>query len=237
MRTLDLYDFFSVLIPGVTFLLGFYPFYPEGIKFSSLAVIIPIALLGFVVGRGLHSAAVTIDRYFEKMSHRDLFIEELQNSNLLPESTHRAFYNRCYREYPELGLTGRIKGDVRNEKLMTALYVALRSTVHMDGRGRSRTFQAIHSFHRSMHLVSVVLFMVYLYYAYLLDNYESTNSIFPYVAKIDSLGFTSNFIIISAIVVLVISRYTFKIAEKDFQRYYIQYLILDFILISKERDS
>ena len=57
-RKLDLYDFFSVFIPGAVVMVALAPLLPESVDPTPLEATVPLLLGGFVVGRGIHVVAV-----------------------------------------------------------------------------------------------------------------------------------------------------------------------------------
>lgn len=169
IRQFDLYDFFSVFLPGATFLIGLFPLVPNETSFG-IGIAGVIVVLGFVVGRAIHSTAIIFDRFWDNDDHRDVFIQQICDPNVLSTEVMDRFFNACCEMYDGLGLcdTRRMSVDTETDEI-EPLYTLVRSYVHMDSRGRSRTFQAVYAFHRSMWLVSLLLAFVYYAYAFLLS--------------------------------------------------------------------
>ncbi|WP_135823257.1 hypothetical protein [Halorussus ruber] len=106
-RHFDLYDFFSVLIPGVLFLSGFYLFLPQGLNVGdpvvSLSLLFPILAGGYIAGRFLHISADWLERTLPTVvSHRELLQDELlslttdeESPKIVDEDTLRQFCNEC----------------------------------------------------------------------------------------------------------------------------------------------
>lgn len=76
--------------------------------------------------------------------------------------------------FGELGLSKtKIPTD---EGELGILYPLVRGYIHIDGRGRSRTFQAIHAFFRSGELGVIVLGSIYVAYAFLVVIFGTTTA-------------------------------------------------------------
>jgi len=233
-RRFDLYDFFSVFLPGTTLVLGLLPFVPRQTNIGSVGILLPVVIVGFVVGRAVHSAADSLDERFGNPSHRDLFQWELQypdKGNLDQEVVNR-FYIRSKELFGEnIGLP-ETRSDL-SEAQADALYGLVRSYIHIDSRGRSRTFQAVYSFYRSMWLVTVLLFGIYLVYGILREG-GITQGLVEYYTFVSSLGIPPLIIILGSVSAVLFSYTTIRSAKKDYQEYFVQYLISDFLVL---RDS
>lgn len=71
IRRFDLYDFFSILLPGTALIFGLYPFLPMGFAVNSFAALVPFLVGGFIVGRAVHSVAVSFQWLLGRVSHRE----------------------------------------------------------------------------------------------------------------------------------------------------------------------
>lgn len=235
VRQFDLYDFFSVLLPGSAFLFALYPLLPVWVSINSFAIVVPILMAGFVVGRALHAGAVFVERGLNRQSHRGLFAEELERPSMLSVETMDAFYKECEAAFPHIGLSGSRAVDAKNERTCTTLYALVRGYVHFDGRGRSRTFQAIHAFFRSTELVMGLLTLVYS--VYVLAAFQKgqigvpVQGVLPYPSKIAELQLTPGVIELAVLLVVLSVRTTFKYAKYEYKEYYIQYLLTDFLTL------
>jgi len=233
-RRFDLYDFFSVFLPGATFILGVVPFLPRQAPIGSVGVLLPIIILGFSIGRAIHTAANSIDEYFDTPGHREHFRWELQNTDKgdMDQGVVDRFYKRSKKLFGEdIGLPDD-RSDITAEQA-DALYALVRSYIHIDSRGRSRTFQAVYSFYRSMWLVSLLLVVVYVAYG-LIRMSGISQEMVNYYTYISSLDIAPVVFVLGSLVVVTSSYTTFRGAKTNYQQYFIQYLISDFLVL---RDS
>lgn len=257
-RQFDLYDFFSVLLPGVALLLGLFPFLPNTTDVTALGAIVPVLVGGFVVGRAIHSLTVTIEKppvedemgfvrtlfiakplgvifgneYTSDVTHRERFVSELQNGGSLDADLLDHFYEVCRMTFPGLDLPDERTDELPDDKI-DALYGLVRSAIHVDARGRSRTFQAVYAFYRSMWLVAFVLSAAYISYG-VLRVFDVHRGLVRYDSFIGSVGVPDVLIILGSIVAAYGGYVTFNEARKDYQKYYVQYLISDFIVLWSE---
>lgn len=265
IRRFDLYDFFSILLPGTALIFGLYPFLPMGFAIDSIAALIPFLVGGFIVGRAIHSTAVSFQRLLGRVSHREAFKRELAEPTCLSTETVDEFYERCRDAFETAELPAdrkaAIKGDAAQEETKPrlferarnvvqsvlsstskkdaadvgdTLYVLVRAYVHIDGTGRSRTFQAVHAFYRSTEVVSVILVVIYFGYSVKKlssEHFVDTPALLPYTTIVDHLGFEPGVIALGSILLAVVSWKTFSTAKHTYRRYYLQYLIVDFLLL------
>ncbi len=236
IRRFDLYDFFSVFLPGATLLIGLFPFLPNDTSFSVGFVGILI-VLGFVVGRAIHGTAILSDRFWKNDSHREVFLQELSDPEVLPPSVMDRFFTVCCEVYDGLGLCDSRRASIdADDDDLEPLYTLVRSYVHMDSRGRSRTFQAVYAFYRSMWLVSFLLGGVYYGYA-ILRVLEVTQETVNYSTYIGSVGLTPAIIMAVVAAVVLFSYRVFRDAKERHQEYYVQYLISDFLTLHEAEDA
>lgn len=236
-----------------------------GFTIDSIAALIPFLVGGFIVGRAVHSAAVSFQRILGRLSHRVAFKQQLADPTYVSEETMDEFYEWCKavfdtqelptsreavvkddstREAVDSGVLDRVSrvfqsvssadAEVDPADLGDTLYVLVRAYVHIDGTGRSRTFQAVHAFYRSTEVVSVILVVVYFGYSvkelsseYLVD----TPALLPYTTIVDHLGFEPEVIALGSILLALVSWKTFSTAKHTYRRYYLQYLVVDFLLL------
>lgn len=320
VRRFDLYDFFSVLLPGIAFILALSPFLPEKTNVSSVWAVLPILAGGFVIGRAIHSMTVIIEdppkgkpsevgrfrwlvfvlpvnafcRSFAKETHRDKFVKELREPAILNEELVDGFYEECVEtfssiqlpesradvkpnKYPRLPpgkeaetlgerttmawqdvkkkwksdeelvldflhersvkygiLQGRMKKS-SDRLLYESLYGLVRSYVHIDSCGRSRTFQAVYAFYRSMWFVSFSVFIIYLSYSALRISNQNTGLV-GHETYISWLGIPDFAILLASLIVAYGGYVTFSEAMKDYQDYFVQYLISDFFLLAENQE-
>lgn len=225
----DLYDFFSVFLPGAALLAGLLPFLPKGTSVGPgfLGVLV---VLGFVVGRAIHSGAIRFDDLLENKTHRELFLEQLDDPTLLSGSVVDRFFDVCCAVYSDLDFCEDRSVAVDSDDELEPLYTLVRSYVHMDSRGRSRTFQAVYAFHRSMWFVSISLAVVYPAYgvARYIKLIQGTVEFQSYVG---SLGMPPLILIFVPSAAVLFVQTLFRIGKMRHQRSYIRYLITDFVTL------
>lgn len=238
IRKFDLYDFFSVYLPGLAFIAAIAPFLPAGTNFGDSAAILVFLLGGFIVGRGIHSVAVKIEDLFETIpTHRERFQQEISLPEFLSQSTVDLFRSE-YEEAFGSGWfdTGEDGDDEATSKeggsnvVEEDVYSMVRSYVHIDGRGRSRSFQAIYAFHRGMWVVTVTVALIYYSYAWAVEL-NLLNNVVGYMSVIGTLHPEPVFITLGSSALFFFGHYVFRGAREDYQQYYIQYLISDFLVL------
>lgn len=231
-RRIDLYDFFSVLLPGVALLLGVVPFLPRNTDLGAVGTLLPLLVGGFVFGRAVHTLAVLIEDYYEAApTHREKFIQELRNPEDLSEATVGAFYEECVNSMGILNdEESHWKQDNVDEQKLEDLYGLVRSYVHIDSRGRSRTFQAVYSFYRSMWIVSVIIASIYFLYG-ILKAIGATEGLITFTSFFGTLGLEPGIIVLGSQVVALVSYELFSNARSDYQKHFIRYLIADFLIL------
>lgn len=111
----DLYNFFSVLLPGLALILGLLPFAPNDLQLDNLGIIIALGILGFVMGRILHSTAVALESRVGR-GHRESFMQELKYSNTVSEEMVDLFW----RDIEEL-INQRSEDDIQHINLHNLL--------------------------------------------------------------------------------------------------------------------
>lgn len=169
IRRVNLYDFFSVLLPGLAFLFGIYPLFPRGFSLSPIGAALSSLVIGFVIGRVIHTIATSLHQqfsgldYFDINTHRDEFIQEICDTNHLPEKVVDEFYRECRRTFVGIGLPYHrdYEDSEEDREILDTLYMCVRSYTHINSQGPSENFQAIYAFNRSMWLVMVSLFILY----------------------------------------------------------------------------
>lgn len=228
----DLYDFFSMVLPGATLLLGLLPFAPSSISPSSVGMLFILVAIGYVVGRALHSAAESIDNLTGAPSHRDVFIRELseQEPDILSPETVDAFYDAATSRFDSVAWEDN-RTDA-NDHDLELLYVFTRSYLHIDGQGRSRTFQAVFAFYRSINLVVYFLGGAFILYG-IIDSTGALEAFGAYVSHLETLGLPPLVMFLTGEIAIGITGMTFHDAKSDYRRYYIQYMISDFLIQDK----
>jgi hypothetical protein len=213
---------------------GLLPFLPKDTNLGSSGILLSIIAFGFVIGRAIHGSAVIFDNFWDNDSHRDLFIGELEDGSLLPESTLDRFYYLCCKTFQDLGLCDDRQDTIDQDDNLEQIYLLVRSYLHMDSRGRSRTFQALFSFYRSMWLVALSLVSVY--YAYALINILGlARSMVSYETYVASLGIPISIIMGGAITAGTLAYRVFRDGKRRHQRHFVEYLIADFVVLQESQ--
>lgn len=231
-RRFDLYDFFSVFVPGAIFLIGLFPFFPDNTKVGSLTALLPLLVGGYVVGRGIHSVAAKFDE--RGGTHRTQFFKQLTADDPpdVSKSAVREFLEECDAVFGEAIYEDKKAKQPPWEREIAeeTLYSAVRSYIHLDGRGRSRTFQAIYAFHRTMWIIVLSLGIIYTGYgvARIFGRVEGT---VEYASFIRGIGLDPLLIITLSSFGLGVSFATFRRSKRPYRRLFAEYLILDFITI------
>jgi len=231
-RRFDLYDFFSVFLPGAALLLGLFPFLPEGTDVFGIGLVLPMVIAGFVAGRAIHAVAIDLEEHMT--SHREAFISELESPCNVSEDTVDAFYTECRTFFPQLDLAEDRSAVENKDEVFESIYGLVRSYIHMDSRGRSRTFQAVFAFYRSMLIVSILLILVYILYTGILAA-NLSSGVASYTTFLGSLQISPT-VLVSGIFVVATGLYlTFRNVLSDYRGYFVQYLISDFIIIRSDQ--
>lgn len=303
-RQFDLYDFFSVLIPGAACLIGIFPFLPEDAPIFSTASIGFLIIGGFVVGRAIHAISLVIEDKLNLVSHREYFAKQIVSPDSVSKPLVSEFYSACKDTFPELDLPENIEelqnssseaeSDSNDEDdtesstpdksdssifsniiniifgglfaivgivviallpyvvkdkyvvqsinvdtyddRINALYTNIRTYIHMDARGRSRTFQAVYDFYRSMWYVSIIFFFIYLItgIVLILDIEPLPEG---YVTFLGSTGISGEFVFLLALVIFAGGYHTFKKVRSKYRTIYIEYLMSDFLVLYRENNN
>jgi len=231
--TFDLYDFFSMLLPGAALLLGLMPFIPQSLPMGTFETLFVLLAGGYILGRGIHSAAESVDGIRGTDSHRDVFGKLMrdESSSDISQETVGAYYEAAREQFDHIDWP-RDRQDLSTEQV-TMLYVHTRALIHRDGNGRSRTFQAIYAFYRSITLVVVTLIGFYVLYAFG-ESFSYWDTIFTFETYVGVLDLPPlSFLLVSEIV-LALTVITFHDAKYDYREYFIQYLFADFLILTSD---
>lgn len=256
---LNLYNFFSVLLPGTTFVLGIIPFLPSGTKIDPLIGIVPLLAGGFVFGQAIHSLAVVWQSRTPRRTHREQFQELLLGEviqkykdiddvdptlQIIGQSLLKTFYRSCNERFDGIELEDFQDRSQNPEREIEDLYTLVRGVIHFDGRGRSRTFQAIYAFCRSMWVLSMILWIVY--YSYCIIRFFNIPSIIAnhlgnspdgtiiYTPLLTEYVPSPEIVFILSTALFLSSHKMFRGATDEYKEYFTEYIISDFLLIDKE---
>ena len=265
---LDLYDFFSVLLPGVYFLITLIPIVPKSLPLGTATAAVVLLVTGYVVGQALHTAAESRDK---SPSNRETFINAITSRdegdsepllsdrarnllqmlpnwlNIIPvlEWISRAIHEQKEsnpilndplkdRFYEAVSVDSEVSvppdRTQADETDLTTLYVYARSRLYQHGNVRSGSFQAIYSFYRSTYLATLVAAVIYGAYA-IGDAIGYWSEVGNYTTFIGGLDLPAAAILAAAEVVLIAGLLTLHDAKDDYRKYYIEYLIVDYLTI------
>jgi hypothetical protein len=121
-KQFDLYDFFSVLLPGIAFILGMFPFLPHNTDVFSPGLIIPLLVGGFVVGRAIHATSLWIEQRAGAASHRAVFKDQFQNPAAVTPELVESFYEACLVTFNEVDLPDSRFEAVEDQLIVDTLY-------------------------------------------------------------------------------------------------------------------
>lgn len=248
VRRINLYDFFSVLLPGLTLILGIYPLLPQDLILTTLSIALSLLVIGFVAGRVIHTIATSVHKWltkrdiprFKSQTHRDLFIDEICNPNLIPVDIVELFHEECWKTFSEIGLRRDQRYTVEEDSdLLEGLYTAVRSYTHVNSQGPSENFQAIYAFYRNVGLVMVLLFAVYGFVVVntvlsevgwvALSKYVRASKL----ALISSQTLPLPLVIFFTFILTIFIAFVFRLGMRRYKTIYVQYIMTDFIAIQK----
>ncbi|MBX0346596.1 hypothetical protein [Haloarcula pellucida] len=238
-RQLDLYDFFSIFIPGATLLLGLTPFLPTDSNPPAAVLIAVLIIGGVVLGRAIHATRLWAEEDAGVTSHRDRFISELITPDYITDDLADQFYNCCQEQFQELSLPEN-RSQLDRQKHgddLNMLYSLIRSHIHIDARGRSRTFQAVLDFYGSIWIVSFFLVIIYAIYSTLKLFNALSGGVISYGSYLQTLGIHPTIIFSTALVALGGAYITFRGVRSDYRNIYIQYFISDFIVLQRQSEN
>lgn len=259
---LNLYNFFSVLLPGTTFVIGIVPFLPSKTEIDPLVGVVPFLVGGFVLGQAVHSFAVIWQSRTPKRTHREQFQELLKGEaiekyegvdgneateQIVTENLLEKFYDLCKKRFDGVNLKKFEERESSTEEDLEDLYTLVRGVIHFDGRGRSRTFQAIYAFCRSMWVLSMVLWLIYYTYigirifnlpSFIASHLSSSaDGVIIYTPLLTEYIPSPEIVFIISTAIFLSSHKMFRSATDEYKKYFTEYVISDFLLISEENSS
>ena len=104
IKQFDLYDFFSVFLPGAALIVGVLPLFPSSVNLNPVLLLGSLLVGGFVLGRGVHAGAIRIENYAGTKTHRDQLTQELESADVLTSDMVNEFYDRCRRIFGDIAL-------------------------------------------------------------------------------------------------------------------------------------
>lgn len=253
VQRLNLYNFFAVLLPGTSFVILLVPLLPEEIIVGPVSAAIPLIAVGFVIGQALHTVGATVQSFRDDSiattSHRELFARAVNDDsesdtdipNDLIEKFRHAVDQQHGVESPD---SDSDSYDWMTDDGIKSMYGLVRSQIHADGRGRSRVFQSIYAFSRSILLMIPVVGFIYVLYASLatLDvslasqlNLESNGPI--YTPAVASTLNEPLVVLPVTFIVAALGWFIFTRTTEQYKRYYVEYTLADYVVITDEQDG
>lgn len=235
------YDFFSVLLPGLaaatlTFL--FLPV-PVASQIGPLAALIPVLVLSFSLGQGLHAIA----HWLEKLAgqtrfvtpHREIFAEQIQNPNWISVYIVDSFRLKVAELLlePTNQSSVNIEGKVDQEIDWSEIYTFVQSYIYTHEIGRSRKFQSIYSFCRSLMVLSFFFPII----TFLHNQMQKSGFVFDRTPQYATYfqGYP-DFMEVS-LFLGVIGTLVFWYGAYSYKRNFVRYLISDFIAHNEPENS
>lgn len=234
-RKIDLYDLISIVLPGACLTLGLIPFLPHTFDILDVGALVPFIILSFVFGRLVHIIAVeSEDVIFQATpTHRERLQQQLSNPTDFSEDTAKQFIQECSTVFDVTPKEANLDEDEMpdpDKVQFDDLYNLVRSYIHMDSRGRSRVFQAIYSFYRSMWIVMYIIGVAFLYY-YIVTSFPATTPSLEYTSFLEDFPGDANILSLLIAGSSLLSMRLFDIGRKQFQGHYIRYIVADFLVL------
>lgn len=228
-RLFSTYDFFSVFVPGLATLMGFYMLLPRPESLSVVVAIIPVLVLAFVFGQALHSMSALTEKLLGHTrfckSHRTHFAEKITNPKCHQQRVVDHFKEQCAVELRDDSYLLSDQGALSVAE-WKELYPVIQSKIYSTEGGRSQTFQAIYAFSRSMSLL--LLGLPVLYFAHYFFR-----TVIPVVDRPPKyLQFFPSFadFIEVAIPLCWLGSLLFLYSVITYKRNFVKYLLSDFIV-------
>lgn len=243
------YDFFGVLLPGLAAVVFLYMLLPVDITVGLPSGIVFVSVFGFVFGQGLHSVSLFVEGLPNTLSrmvtppwsHRQRFKRELNNPTHTDKETVARLRREATAACPGVDYRSEFGEKVYNQTEATTLYVFVRSYLHAKDHTRSSGIKAMYAFCRNMLVLLAGLIPLYLSYGL----FSTKASLGPdWLAVVDRAGkYTLYFpdygeFLKGAVPLALIGTIIFFIGTFICQRFYVQYLISDFLAVRRiERDD
>ena len=231
VRLFSLYNFFSVFLPGFVLLLGVAPVFPANFPIDTVATFVPLLALGFVAGQAVHSVAVHAEKTFGHDRHRTRFADELERRTNRVDEALVCEFRRCYDE-SHFELAPEFPEDSDEHEELTdssAIYPLVQSHVHTEEVGRSRTFQAVYAFCRSLWFEA--FFLMVFYWTFILIA-AITGVEYQSLFLSTTTDLPETLLISTALCGLCLS--VFKYAADQYREHFVQYLLADFVVLTRE---
>lgn len=230
-RLFTIYDFFSVFLPGLATALGLVLLLPEDIEISLIVALLPLLVLSFVFGQALHSTAAFTESVLSRCerinSHRETFASELNSPDKVGDQAVRQFKEELAIALRDNDL---MNDDATEDDDWSGTYTFIQSYIYSNEVGRSRTFQAIFAFSRSMTVLLSGLPLLYLIHQEIRSHTNIIDREPYYFQFFDGFGeFIEAFFPLS-----ILGAILFLYSAYSYKKYFAQYLITDFVAIRQQ---
>ncbi len=218
LTTLDLYDLLANLIPGIALILFFAILFPVswlGVphSISSTAAIAGILVFGFIAGHIIQWFGSRLDRFSQQYYHGgdDLFsrtVKSIRNEDdELPIGQRTEIEDNFVENVKsKFGLSNEFPESPK-------LLLLVLSYLETQEASRALRFQTIHTFHRSMWSMSVILLFA---------------TVLSTILTVCGPLTTSWKVLIAVFVISILATYVFKKRKQKFERVFLRYVFLDF---------
>lgn len=229
------YDFFSVLLPGLASATLAFLFLPAQVagQIGPLTALIPVLVLAFSLGQGLHSVAQLLEKLAGKSRivtpHRDLFAAQIENPDWVSAHVVDSFLLKVADSLLVPVNDPYLSGESMRETNWRQVYTFVQSYIYTYEIGRSRKFQSIYSFCRSMFVLSIAFPVI----TFAHDIFRNFGFIFDRPPQY-TLYFTDFGDFFEATVFVgTVGAGIFWYGAYSYKRNFIRYLISDFIAYSE----
>lgn len=239
------YDFFGILLPGLASVIFLYLLLPRDLRIGLSAGIVFVGVFAFIFGQALHAAALFVEILPEMVSrllgiswsHRKKFEKELNDPSYFDQRNIRAFRQAADRVCPGFSSRSHFGPDVYSPDEALSLYAFVRSYLHSHDQSRASSIKAIYGFCRNMFVLLLGLVPVYLTYGFLssAQNFAFGVSGIGYIDRAGKyILFFPDFgeFLRAAVPLSLLGASIFLIGMFLHQRFFIQYLISDFLAVS-----
>lgn len=238
------YDFFGVLLPGLASVVFLYMLIPRNVELTFPASVLFVVVFAFVFGQALHSVALFVESLPEivsrvsslSWSHRKKFEKELKDPDYVSRETVKRLRWEGARLCPGFPYREEFSEGAYTEREAFALYTFLRSYLHANEHSRSGNIKAMYAFCRNMLVLLFGLVPLYLLYGHL-DSDTGVDLLLPDRGFINRPGkyleFFPNYLrFLEAMIPLaLIGGMLFLVGTFVYQRFYVQYLVSDFLTV------
>lgn len=236
------YEFFGVLFPGLSAVVFLYMLLPSNIHIGLPAGVIFVLVFAFMFGQALHSVALIVESLPETVlrtmdiswSHRQEFREQLNNPTYLTEAAIIELRRKAAEDVPGVEYYDKFSPSLYSDSETRAIYLFIRSELLAQNLSRYDNLKAMYGFCRNMCVLLFGLLPLYWTYGFL-DSSSGNNIGFTDLGIIDRKGKYIEYFpdyyefLESAFPLAIIGGTIFLFGTFIYQRFYIQYLVTDYL--------